>query len=73
MPRTRLLHVADNPGDEAWLIADGSHPRGLDVKRRAFWATACGADKAITTAIDTPVENEKRKNGNEGQATGTVS
>jgi integrase len=48
---------------------------GHDSERAAmiYQHEARGADKAITDAIDTHVEDEKRKDGNDGQATGAVS
>ena len=48
---------------------------GHDSERAAmiYQHEARGADKAITDAIDTHVEDEKRRNGGAGGATGTVS
>jgi hypothetical protein len=47
---------------------------GHDSERAAmiYQHEARCADKTITDAIDTHVEDEKRKNGDEGGATGTV-
>jgi len=48
---------------------------GHDSERAAmiYQHEARGADKAITDAIDTHVEDEKRRNADAGGATGTVS
>jgi hypothetical protein len=48
---------------------------GHDSERAAmiYQHAARGADQAITTAIDTHVEDERRKDGNEGGAAGTAS
>jgi hypothetical protein len=67
MPRPRPLHVADNPGDQAGLMRAADIPGvrcqtssllGHDSERGA--REACGADKAITDAIDAHVDDEKR-------------
>ncbi len=48
---------------------------GHDSERAAmiYQHVARGADKAITDAIDEHVEDERRKDADEGGATGTVS
>ncbi len=48
---------------------------GHDSERAAmiYQHEARGADKAITDAIDTHVEDEKRRDDGEGDATGDAS